>query len=76
MPREKPLRALLRELRRHAPQARHELEILERSELVVEHRLVRHPSQQALRTARVFAGVDPEHVHAARIGLEEACDHA
>ena len=47
---------------RHRPQAGDEFEIFQRIELVVEHRLVRQPGDDALGRHRIAPGVDAEHL--------------
>ncbi len=58
------------------PQSGDELEIFERVELVVEHRLVGQPGDDALGLDRILARVDAEDADVAAVGLKKAGDHA
>src|SRR5262249_13158281 len=63
-------------LRVHAPEAADAGEAFDRRELVVEQRLVRHPGDHALGRRRVGERVDAEDLDRARVGGEQADDHA
>jgi len=59
-----------------APKTGDELEIFERRQLVVDHRLVGNPRHLALGGDRVGERVDAENIDRAGIGAEQADDHA
>ena len=56
------------ERRLDAPEAGDEFEIFERRQLVVDHRLVRHPGHDPLGLDRIGERVDAEHRDRARVG--------
>ena len=75
-PLEQLTRIARRNLRIHAPQAGHELQIFHHRELVVEQRLVRQPGDQLLGHARLGQRIHAEHLDAAGIRLQQSAHHA
>ena len=59
-----------------APQPGDEFEIFQRRQLVVDHRLVRHPRRDLLGGDRIAQRIDAEHRYRAGIGPQQAGHHA
>ena len=75
-PGEQLARPRLGELRVDPPQPGHEVEILHRRQLVVEHRLVRNPGHDALGADGIGQRVDAKDGDRSAVGRKEAGDHA
>ena len=59
-----------------APEAGDELEIFQRRQLVVDHRLVGHPGHDLLGGDGIGERIDAENGDRAGVGLQQAGDHA
>ena len=59
-----------------APQPGDEFEIFQRRQLVVDHRLVRHPGHDPLGRDRIGQRIDAEHRYRTRLGPQQARHHA
>jgi hypothetical protein len=60
----------------NAPKAGDELQVFQRIELVVDHRLVRHPGHDALGRYRILERVDAADRDRAGVRLQQSGNHA